>query len=106
MLTLRNMTVARETAPHAENHIQPSPLDDAAVLRAAKEAAVTKAGGAAALASRLGITPKAIYQWPYVPAERVGSVSALTGIPPHELRPDVFPAPLGPRDPVATSVAE
>ena len=106
MLTLSSMTDTRETAPQAENHVQPSPLDDAAVLRAAKDAAVTKAGGAAALALRLGITPKAIYQWPYVPAERVGSVSALTGIPAHELRPDVFPAPLESRDPVGTSVGE
>lgn len=76
------------------------------ILLAAKDAAVEKAGGVPALAARLGITPKAIYQWPYVPAERVGMVAALTGLAPHELRPDVFPPALGPRDPVATSVGE
>lgn len=28
-----------------------------------------------------------------VPATRVAEISELTGIPPHVLRPDVFPAP-------------
>lgn len=83
----------------ANNAPPPAPTVDlavpdlAATLRAAKDAAVTKAGGATVLAARLGITPKAIYQWPYIPAERVGVVVALTGIQAHELRPDVFPAP-------------
>jgi hypothetical protein len=85
------------------------PASDPAVLRAAKDAAIERVdGGVPALAARLGITPKAIYQWPYVPAERVGAVSKLTGLPAHALRPDLFDAPpqLGPRDPVATSVGE
>ncbi|MCO5085119.1 MAG: helix-turn-helix domain-containing protein [Mesorhizobium sp.] len=28
--------------------------------------------------------------WKQVPAERVGEVSRATGIPPHDLRPDIF----------------
>jgi transcriptional regulator with XRE-family HTH domain len=28
-----------------------------------------------------------------IPAERVLEVSRLTGIPPHRLRPDIYPAP-------------
>jgi DNA-binding transcriptional regulator YdaS (Cro superfamily) len=28
-----------------------------------------------------------------IPAERVRAVSAATGIPPHQLRPDLFDAP-------------
>lgn len=42
------------------------------------------------LAAALLITPGALSQWRKVPAERVGEVSRATGIPPHELRPDIF----------------
>lgn len=59
------------------------------------------AGGAAGLAEKLsklaperGLTPQAITQWKKVPATRVADVSGITGIPAHELRPDVFPAPM------------
>lgn len=46
------------------------------------------------LAAALGISPGAISQWEKVPAERLGDVSRATGIPPEELRPDIFvPAP-------------
>lgn len=44
------------------------------------------------LARDLGITPGAIYQWRRVPAERVIQVERLTGIPRHDLRPDLYPA--------------
>jgi len=53
--------------------------------------AIKVAGGAKNLATALGISPPAVYQWDRVPAERVGKVSALTGIPPQVLRPDLFP---------------
>lgn len=36
-----------------------------------------------------GITPQAISQWKQVPAERVVEVETVTGIPRHELRPDL-----------------
>jgi len=42
------------------------------------------------LAEALKINPSAISQWKAVPAERMGDVSRATGIPPEELRPDIF----------------
>lgn len=50
--------------------------------------------GPAKLAKSLGgITSQAISQWKQVPADKCVPVAELTGVPPHELRPDVFPAP-------------
>ena len=48
--------------------------------------------GPAELARRLGITRQAVDQWRKVPATRAVEVERETGIPRHELRPDVFPA--------------
>lgn len=45
----------------------------------------------AELARGLGITRGAVAQWRQIPANRVGQVSKLTGIPPCILRPDIFP---------------
>lgn len=42
------------------------------------------------LAIAIGVTHGAISQWTRVPAERVGQVSAFTGIPHDKLRPDLF----------------
>ncbi len=39
------------------------------------------------------ISPQAISQWKRVPAERVLDVERVTGVPRHELRPDLYPAP-------------
>lgn len=50
-------------------------------------------GATAKLASELNISSQAVSQWKRVPPERAADVSRLTGIPLHELRPDVFPAP-------------
>jgi DNA-binding transcriptional regulator YdaS (Cro superfamily) len=48
-----------------------------------------------ALAAALECSPSAISMWKQVPAERIGVVSRATGIPPHDLRPDIFgPAPV------------
>lgn len=44
-----------------------------------------------ALADELGITNSAVWQWRRVPAERVIDVEKFTGIPRHELRPDLYP---------------
>jgi DNA-binding transcriptional regulator YdaS (Cro superfamily) len=46
-------------------------------------------GRKSALAARLKISPSAISMWDQVPTERVSAVSSFTGIPPHELRPDL-----------------
>lgn len=50
---------------------------------------------AVGIAAKLGVSHSTVIRWAArrVPAERVRSVSEVTGIPPHELRPDVFPAP-------------
>lgn len=46
----------------------------------------------ARLARELGITRGAVAQWDKVPAERIGDVSRVTGIPIARLRPDLFKA--------------
>jgi DNA-binding transcriptional regulator YdaS (Cro superfamily) len=50
-------------------------------------------GALSDLARHLGITPAAISHWRQVPATRARAVSEFTGIPLHELRPDVFGSP-------------
>ena len=52
--------------------------------------AISLSGSVAGLASALGITPSAVSQWKRVPVEHARKVSALTGIPLHELRDDVW----------------
>lgn len=62
-------------------------------LRTITNRAIKQAGGGAALSRALKnkITRHAIYQWSRVPAEHVGAVEQITGIPRHELRPDLYP---------------
>jgi DNA-binding transcriptional regulator YdaS (Cro superfamily) len=55
--------------------------------------AVEKAGSVKALADALGIRPQAIPQWKHVPIQHARMIETLTGIPLHELRPDVWDAP-------------
>jgi DNA-binding transcriptional regulator YdaS (Cro superfamily) len=45
------------------------------------------------LATKLGITPQALSQWDRVPPLRVLDVERITGVPRHELRPDIYPTP-------------
>ena len=42
------------------------------------------------LAIRIGVTPQAVSSWKQVPVGRVADVERVTGVPRHELRPDVF----------------
>lgn len=44
----------------------------------------------ARLAREIGITRGAVAQWDKVPAERMGDVARVTGIPMEVLRPDLF----------------
>ncbi len=48
-------------------------------------------GFRARLSRALGLHPSAVYQWHRVPARRVLDVERVTGIPRHELRPDIYP---------------
>lgn len=59
----------------------------------ALEKAITEAGGTAALARAISVTPQAISQWERVPAERVIAVEEATGgkVSRGELRPDLYP---------------
>jgi DNA-binding transcriptional regulator YdaS (Cro superfamily) len=47
-------------------------------------------GRQAKLAAALGISQSAISMWTRVPAERVASISAHTGLSRQVLRPDIF----------------
>jgi DNA-binding transcriptional regulator YdaS (Cro superfamily) len=47
----------------------------------------------AKVASELGITRAAVATWKRVPAERVRDVARITGIAPHDLRPDLHDPP-------------
>jgi len=54
---------------------------------------ILKAGGVTAMARALGVHHSSILGWARVPAERVPAVSRITGVPRHELRPDLWEAP-------------
>jgi hypothetical protein len=58
-------------------------------------AAIDAAGNGAHLARQCGVTRYAVHLWRKtgIPAKHVGRISALTGIPPHRIRPDLFPPP-------------
>ena len=57
--------------------------------------AIDSVGSAKALAEALGVSAQAISQWDKVPPRRVLDVERASGIPRHELRPDMYPAPAG-----------
>lgn len=62
------------------------------------EKAIKSAGSAKLLAKHLGLSSNAISQWKHrfkgnVPPDRVLSVFRVTGVTPHELRPDLYPNP-------------
>jgi TorA maturation chaperone TorD len=56
------------------------------------EEAIRAAGGISELARRLGISQPSVSNWDRIPAERVLSVEAATGIARVVLRPDLFDA--------------
>lgn len=59
----------------------------------ALERAIKAAGGLTKLATPLGISAQAVSQWDEVPPLRVLAVEQVSGIPRHELRPDLYPEP-------------
>lgn len=54
--------------------------------------AIRKAGGMRALARKLGIAYQSIQYWADddVPAQWLDAIWKATGVPPHELRPDLY----------------
>lgn len=66
---------------------------ETAALAKAKEAMNGSTGLSRALGGEGVISPQAISQWKRVPAERVLQVERVTGVPRHELRPDIYPDP-------------
>lgn len=58
----------------------------------ALDRAIGAAGGVRALARSVGVSQPAISSWKRVPADRVLSVEALTGVSRSDLRPDLYPA--------------
>lgn len=55
--------------------------------------AIDKAGSQSALARMIGTTQQNVHHWvkrSWVPAEVVKSIEAATGVPRHELRPDLW----------------
>jgi DNA-binding transcriptional regulator YdaS (Cro superfamily) len=65
-------------------------MNEAAVIRA-----ISAAGGVAKLAAAVGVTHPSIIGWRRrgeIPLERLQAVSAATGIPALELRPDLAAA--------------
>jgi len=53
--------------------------------------AIEAAGGLTRLAASLNITKQAVAQWDEVPPLRVLEVERVSGVPRHELRPDLYP---------------
>jgi TorA maturation chaperone TorD len=52
--------------------------------------AIKAAGGISELARRIGIAQPSVSNWSRIPAERVLSIEALTGVPRIVLRPDLY----------------
>lgn len=59
----------------------------------ALQKAINAVENAEFLAEKLEISPQALSQWRRVPPLRVLEVERITGVPRHELRPDIYPAP-------------
>lgn len=61
------------------------------------ELVIKRGGGVVALANALNLDHSAVSKWKRrnrVPTERVPDIERVTGIPRHELRPDLWPAPV------------
>ncbi|MBP1034871.1 helix-turn-helix domain-containing protein [Serratia fonticola] len=64
----------------------------------ALDKAIRRAGNATKLAEKLGLSSMAISHWKnrykgLIPSDHVLPIFNLTGVTPHELRPDLYPNP-------------
>lgn len=57
------------------------------------KAIIQKAGGVVKVAKALGLSHSTICGWKRVPPRHTVGVATLAGMLPHQIRPDVFPAP-------------
>jgi Putative antitoxin of bacterial toxin-antitoxin system, YdaS/YdaT len=57
---------------------------------AVMRAVFAKPGFASVLARKLGLTPQNVSAWNRVPAHHVLDISPLIGLPPEQIRPDIF----------------
>src|SRR6266849_3246571 len=67
------------------NIVQQRPMRDQGL-----DQAIRVAGGVGALARKIGIAQPSVSNWSHVPAERVLSVEAATGVSRAVLRPDLY----------------
>ena len=64
------------------------------IERALLRRAIRAAGGYARFAAGLGISRQTIYRWKRVPERWISQIERVSGIPRHELRPDLYREPL------------
>ena len=60
------------------------------------EEILARRGAVTRIAAGLGISIAAVSQWQRVPADRVAELARLLDLPPHRLRPDLYPPPAEP----------
>ena len=68
-----------------------APTDGMEMREDGLQQAIQAAGGIGALARALGVSQPAVSNWQKIPAERVLSVEAITGVARSMLRPDLYP---------------
>ena len=62
-------------------------------MEAKSKSEIVKAlGGISRAASALGLTYSAVAHWKEVPLAHVPAIAKLTGLTPHQIRPDLFDA--------------
>ncbi|MGA6100908.1 transcriptional regulator [Psychrobacter pocilloporae] len=78
-------------------------IDDPITPKEALMGAVHKAGGQTELAKLIDAKQQNVWQWlnrdGRASAKYVAKISEATGVPCHELRPDIFPTPEPANDP-------
>jgi hypothetical protein len=93
MLSVTAAELMRPVCPiNPAAELEPPPVPNATPAWGALQRALKAAGGASALARAIGLSRQAVQQWKRIPGTSVEAVHIATGIPPHELRPDLYGA--------------